>query len=101
MLLARFQVLAPVLQWEVPTPSRVGRADFAWPERRTVGEFDGRIKYGRLLRPGQDPGDAVFAEKVREDAIRDTGLRVVRWVWHELDSFGDVVERVWRAFAAA
>ena len=101
VLLARFQVPAPVLQWEVPTPSRVGRADFAWPERRTVGEFDGRIKYGRLLRPGQDPGDAVFEEKLREDAIRDTGLRVVRWVWHELDSFGDVVERVWRAFAAA
>ena len=101
VLLARFQVPAPVLQWEVPTPSRVGRTDLAWPERRTVGEFDGRIKYGRLLRPGQDAGDAVFAEKVREDAIRDTGLRVVRWVWHELDSFGDVVERVWRAFAAA
>ena len=80
VLLARFQVPAPVLQWEVPRLSRVGRTDFAWPKQRTVGEFDGRVKYGRLLRPGQEPGDVVFAEKLREDAIRDTGLRVVRWV---------------------
>ena len=34
------------------------------------GEFDGRVKYGRLLKPGQDPGEVVFAEKRREDLIR-------------------------------
>ena len=62
----------------------VGRTDFAWEEQRVVGEFDGRIKYGRLLRPGQDPGDAVFEEKRREDAIRDEGWGVVRWVWSDL-----------------
>jgi hypothetical protein len=50
-----------------------------------VGEFDGRIKYGRLLRPGQDAGDAVFAEKRREDAIRDEDWGVVRWVWSDLE----------------
>ncbi|HEY0698007.1 MAG TPA: hypothetical protein VGD43_09375 [Micromonospora sp.] len=66
-----------------------------------MGEFDGRVKYGRLLRPGQDPGDAVFAEKMREDAIRDTGLRVVRWVWNGVDDFGEVVARLRRAFVAA
>jgi hypothetical protein len=49
----------------------IGRADFAWEAERVVGEFDGRIKYGRLLRPGQDPGDVVFEEKRREDAVRD------------------------------
>ncbi len=42
-----------------------------------MGEFDGRIKYGRLLRPGQEAGDAVFEEKRREDAIRDEGWKVV------------------------
>ena len=36
------------------TASLVGRTDFAWEADRLVGEFDGRIKYGRLLRPGQD-----------------------------------------------
>ena len=49
-----------------------------------LGEFDGRVKYGRLLRPGQEPGDAVFEEKRREDAIRDEGWGVVRWVWSDL-----------------
>lgn len=44
---------------------------------------DGKVKYGRYLRPGQTPGDAVFAEKRREDALRDYGLEVVRWVWDE------------------
>ena len=69
VLLARARLPPPVLQWEVPDPrTRIGRTDFAWPELRTVGEFDGRVKYGRLLRPGQEPGDVVFAEKRREDA---------------------------------
>jgi hypothetical protein len=62
----------------------VARADFAWRGARLVGEFDGRIKYGRLLRPGQDPGDAVFEEKRREDAIRDEGWGVVRWTWSDI-----------------
>ena len=62
----------------------VGRTDFAWEEHGVVGEFDGRVKYGRLLRPGQEPGDAVFEEKRREDAIRDEGWGVVRWVWSDL-----------------
>jgi hypothetical protein len=98
VLLDRARLPRPVLQWEAP--GGIGRCDFGWPELRTVGEFDGRIKYGRLLRPGQDPGDAVFAEKRREDAIRDAGFRVVRWVWDDLDHFDDVVERLLVAFAA-
>lgn len=100
VLLDRYRLPKPVLQWEVPARRRVGRADFAWPELRVVGEFDGRVKYGRLLRPGQSPGDVVFAEKRREDAIRDAGFRVVRWIWDDLEDFGDVVERLWAAFGA-
>jgi hypothetical protein len=42
----------------------------------------------------------VFAEKLREDAIRDAGFRVVRWIWADLDDFGDVVARLRAAFAA-
>jgi hypothetical protein len=70
----------PVLQWKVTDRDGelIGRTDFGWPQLRTVGEFDGRVKYGRLLRPGQQPGDAVFAEKLREDRLRDQGLSVVR-----------------------
>ncbi|MGE3285916.1 MAG: hypothetical protein AB7J32_07405 [Pseudonocardia sp.] len=86
----------PQLQWEVRTNGGVllGIADFGWKRHRTVGEFDGRRKYGRDLRPGQEPGDAVFAEKLREDALRAEGLAVVRWTWTDLDHFAPVAERI-------
>lgn len=86
---------APTLQYRV-----IGtRTDFAWEEFGTVGEFDGEVKYGRrYLRPGQDPGDVVFVEKRREDALRDHGLQVARWVWVELDPFDAPEARIRRAF---
>ncbi|QTI70771.1 hypothetical protein J6U32_09650 [Gordonia polyisoprenivorans] len=58
--------------------------DFDW-EWLVVGEFDGMIKYGRLRRPGESIADAVIREKLREDEIRDTGPRVVRWTWNDLE----------------
>ncbi|MGY1615830.1 hypothetical protein ACI797_03725 [Geodermatophilus sp. SYSU D00691] len=86
----------PDLQVEVRRPDGllVGRCDFGWREARLLGEFDGRVKYGRLLRPGQSPGDAVFEEKRREDALRDEGFGMVRWVWSELDTPGLLGRRV-------
>ncbi|SFC42092.1 Domain of unknown function [Nocardioides terrae] len=67
--------------------SLVGITDWWWPAHRCYGEFDGRIKYGRLLKPGQDPGDAVFAEKRREDEIRElTKAGMIRLVWSDFDS---------------
>ncbi len=91
----------PALQHPVRTADGIllGQVDFWWEEFATAGEFDGRIKYGRLLRPGQDAGDAVFAEKVREDAIRADGREVVRWAWRELSAFDDVARRIRAAFA--
>ena len=41
----------------------VGFADFGWEVERHLGEFDGKIKYGRLVRAGESPSDAVFREK--------------------------------------
>lgn len=79
----------------------LGRVDFAWPERRTLAEFDGRVKYGRLIRPGDDVGEVVFREKLREDALRDLGWQVVRWTWADLERPYVVVERLRRAFARA
>ena len=93
----------PVLQWEVPDRSGhlIGRTDFGWPALGAVGEFDGEVKYGRLLRPGQSPGDVVFTEKVREDRIRATELGMARWVWHELGpAFGPVAARIRAQFRA-
>lgn len=52
----------------------------------TYAEFDGRIKYGKLLAPGQSINDVVFAEKRREDLIREaTDGRVIRVVWEDYD----------------
>lgn len=83
----RMGVPKPELQWEIRDSrgNLIAVTDFAWPDLGLYGEFDGRIKYGRLLKPGQDAGDAVFEEKRREDAIRRaTAGTVVRWVWSEL-----------------
>ena len=60
------------------------RSDFDWDEK-LVGEFDGRIKYGRLLKPGQDVSSAVMEEKRREDEFRSTGSMVIRWDWSVLE----------------
>ncbi|MGD9527455.1 hypothetical protein [Pseudonocardia sp.] len=92
---------APELQGRIPTALGEPRADFLWREQRTVGEFDGLGKYGRLLRPGESVADAVLREKRREDAIRAEGWWVVRWTWAELEEFGPVLDRLRRAFSAA
>ena len=78
VLFHRVGLPPPVLQVEIG----VWRVDFLWGD--VIGEFDGRVKYGRFLRPGQDAGDAVFEEKRREDALRALGFRVVRWTWADL-----------------
>ncbi|MBA2465070.1 MAG: type IV toxin-antitoxin system AbiEi family antitoxin domain-containing protein [Nocardioidaceae bacterium] len=79
---------APELQFEVhgPAGELIGIADFAWPAHALLGEFDGKLKYGRFLRPGELPGDAVFREKVREDQMRAaTGWGMVRLIWRDLE----------------
>lgn len=79
----------PMPELQVPQYSAegrwLGRVDFWWPEFGLIGEFDGLVKYGRLLRPGQTAGDVVVAEKVREDALRETGRGVARWIWPEIE----------------
>jgi hypothetical protein len=99
VLLQRLGLPPSALQFEVTsTGGRVlARTDFAWEDRRVVGEFDGRVKYGRLVRPGQQPGDVVFAEKRREDAIRDEGWSVVRWTWSDLAAPLTLAQRLRRA----
>jgi hypothetical protein len=88
----------PVLQWEVSTAGGVHRTDFGWPDLGTVGEFDGLVKYRRLVRPGQDPSEVVIAEKLREDDLRGERLGVVRWIWDEIDPFTAVAARLRRSF---
>ena len=89
----------PELQHEVRRPdgSLAAITDWCWPTVRGFGEFDGAIKYGRLLRPGQDPGDAVFEEKRREDEIRElTGGSMIRLTWSDYDIPAVTKERLIR-----
>ncbi|SDM86940.1 Transcriptional regulator, AbiEi antitoxin, Type IV TA system [Actinomyces ruminicola] len=61
----------------------LGRVDFIWPEHGVIGEFDGRVKYGRELA-GRSVEEVLLAERRREiDIERVTGMRVVRWLWDD------------------
>jgi len=62
----------------------VARVDFWWEAEGVVGEFDGMVKYGKLLLPGQTAEDVIRAEKFREQALVAAGCRVIRWTWHDL-----------------
>jgi hypothetical protein len=88
----------PQLVIRSPDGTFVARVDFGWKEQQTVGEFDGKIKYGRLLKPGHRIEDVVAKEKEREDAIRDLGWKVVRWIWADLYRPGVLRDRLQRAF---
>ncbi|MGX7732609.1 hypothetical protein ACWPOB_25565 [Rhodococcus sp. 2H158] len=81
----------PQLQHELRTADGrfVARTDFYW--EGIVGEFDGMGKYG-----ADEPGvtaEIVRREKLREDAIRQLGLEVIRWTWPDLFRFHVVQAR--------
>jgi hypothetical protein len=94
-------VPAPDLQYDVVgrAGQLVGRTDFCWEEQRTLGKFDGRVTYGRLLKRGQSASDVVYAEKLREDELRDLYWQVVRWTWDDLTHPRALAERLERGFA--
>lgn len=79
----------------------VGRCDFGWLERRTLGEFDGKDKYGELRRPDQSVEDVVLEEKAREDALREHGFEVVRWRWDALKDPTILRRKIMRGFDRA
>ena len=101
VMFARAALPPPDLQYAVRDVRgrEVARVDFAFPDRKVVGEFDGAVKYGRFVPSGSTPGDVVFREKVREDAIRAAGWSVVRWTWADLDRPRDALNRMQRALA--
>lgn len=82
----RYGIPAPTLQYEVLDESGrvLGRSDFYWEQYRHLAEFDGKVKYERLLRPGQSASDCVVEEKRREDAMRATLRGMTRLVWVEI-----------------
>lgn len=92
----------PVLQFEVRDAygNLIGVTDFAWPAYGLLGEFDGMMKYGRLLKEGETAGEAVVREKKREDRLREeTGWLMIRLIWAELFTPGPTGGRLRRQLA--
>lgn len=79
-------LVMPVLQ--KPIEDRfgrfLGRGDFYWDHVPAVGEFDGGVKYDELARAAGGAARVILAEKRREQAIQDVGVRVLRWTWPDL-----------------
>ncbi|MGH8969270.1 MAG: hypothetical protein ACRDV1_04920 [Actinomycetes bacterium] len=105
VMLARIGLPKPRLQKRFyrPDGSVFARSDFYIEDYSTAGEFDGKMKYARALyeKSGRienvDVGHVVWEEKRREDAIRDQGNEMVRWVWSELDGHDQRIRDRFRA----
>lgn len=94
----------PETQFEVydANGGLVGTTDWCWLQHGLFGEFDGAIKYGRVLKPGQDVGAVVFAEKQREDLLREiTGFGMVRLIWSDYDRPKVTAQRIQRLLRRA
>jgi hypothetical protein len=82
----RYGVPQPDQQIEIVDAQgrRIGFVDFYWEDCRHVGEFDGKAKYEKYLRPGEKPSACVVREKRREDRIRAGRRGVSRFVWSDV-----------------
>ena len=72
----------------------------AWAAERTVGEFDGKAKYDRLLRPGQQAGEVGLRREGARGRDPREDWEVVRWTWHDLRDFGPTAARIRERFRA-
>jgi hypothetical protein len=52
-------------------------------------------------KPGHSIEEVLFEEKRREDALRDLGWQIVRWLWADIYRVGVIRDRVLRAFVRA
>lgn len=99
VLFVREQLPIPIPQVKLyaPNGSRVARVDFLFEDLGVAAEFDGRVKYGRLVPEGQTAADVLWSEKQREDAIRGLGWQMVRWTWDELERPNIIARRLYDA----
>jgi hypothetical protein len=93
VLLADLGLPEPILQPEIrdAVGRLVARVDFLLARWGVIIEFDGVLKYAG------SGADALVAEKVREDRLRDLGYEVVRVTWADLASPLELIARVRRA----
>ena len=94
--IAEFGLAAPEPQVSIGNEwgGFVGRVDFYWDEFGVVGEVDGAVKYD-----ADSEDRPLHKEKLRQEALENLGLEVVRWGATELRDFDSVAARLRRAFA--
>lgn len=95
--LARFVMLRaglprPTTQLRVETYLGNFWSDFGWPEWHVLAEYDGRAKY----EANGTASSAVIEEKRRQDAIEESGQRVLRITKEDLSAPDRLVARVLR-----
>lgn len=74
----------PRQQYEVVLPSGRVRVDFAWSDGAILAEADGRAKYeDERMLAGRSGREVVWAEKLREDALRERCRAFVRITWDD------------------
>lgn len=95
VLLADLGLPQPALQVEIRDAAGrlVARVDFLLEQWGVVIEFDGALKYAG------SGAEALIAEKVREDRLRDLGYEVVRVTWADLSRPMELLARINRAIA--
>jgi hypothetical protein len=99
-LLFRHGLPLPELQHEIrdETGHVVARLDFAWPALGVWVEFDGKVKYEKLLKDGERASDVVLREKRREAMIEQlTGWKCRRLAWPDLDDPAEFLAGLVRA----
>lgn len=62
----------------------LGRSDFVWLDYRTLGEFDGKVKYGRGFVEGKAPEDVVMDERTRERLLCRQRFGMLRFLWGDV-----------------
>jgi hypothetical protein len=73
----------------------VARLDFAWPRLGKYAECDGKVKYEKLLKPGERASDVVLREKERDKLVhRLTGMEGERFTWSDLEHEARTVARL-------
>lgn len=94
-------------QFRVAAPGFTAFVDFLVDGENVIIEFDGKVKYGREAdEPDpygnrRSPKEVLWAEKTREDRLRELGYEVVRVVWADLDDLAALAARIGAALRRA
>jgi very-short-patch-repair endonuclease len=94
-------------QAHITAPGFSAYVDFALDGENIVVEFDGKVKYGRSsddpdpFGNRRTPQQVLWAEKRREDRLRELGYEVVRVTWDDLADLVALSRRVGAAVRRA